>query len=497
MHPSISQKKSNPKDSATAQDSVLAINKWWVLISVGISTFMSALDTSVVNTVLPVLRKSFGSDVAAIEWVVIIYLLVVSGLLLSFGRLGDLRGHRPVFLVGFVCFVTSSALCGLAQSSSALIAFRGLQALGAAMLSANSPAILTKSFPDSQRGQALGLQATMTYLGLTVGPSLGGWLTDMFSWRAVFFINVPVGLLALGLSYRFIPHDEGKHNSERFDLAGAAFFMTGLIALLLGLNQGHAWGWFSWQIISLIITSVILLGAFLRIELRVQSPMVDLSLFSNRLFTASVASAILNYICVYAILFLMPFYLIQGRLFDPSHAGLLLTAMPILMALVAPISGTFSDRKGARLPGTIGMALLAAGLFSLSRLGLQSTAGQIILALAIAGLGIGVFISPNNSALMGSAPRHRQGIAAGVLATARSVGMVLGVGLAGAIFTTVLEQRQAAPSGGLFDAIQISFLFTTGVALAGMLTSAIRGNGGEKTLGENSPAASPDVEKLS
>ena len=181
--------------------------KWLVLIAIGMSTFMSALDTSMVNTVLPVITKSFDSHIATVEWVVIIYLLIVSGLLLSFGRLGDIRGHRIVFLIGFSIFILSSALCGMSTSIELLVVFRGMQALGAAMLAANSPAILTKSFPDSQRGQALGLQATMTYLGLTVAPSLGGWLTDLVSWRAVFYINIPVGLFALTLAWLFIPVD--------------------------------------------------------------------------------------------------------------------------------------------------------------------------------------------------------------------------------------------------------------------------------------------------
>jgi EmrB/QacA subfamily drug resistance transporter len=455
--------------------------KWWVLIAIGISTFMSALDTSVVNTVLPVVNSSFNSDIATIEWVVIIYLLVVSGLLLSFGRLGDLRGHRPIFLLGFISFIASSVLCGLAQSAWALVAFRGLQALGAAMLSANSPAILTKSFPDSQRGQALGMQATMTYLGLTVGPSLGGWLTDQFSWRAVFFINIPVGFLALWLSFLFVPHDEGKKQVERFDLMGAAFFLAGLVALLLGLNQGQTWGWTSVPILSLLIGSVVLLTIFVRIELRVPGPMLDLSLFSRRLFSSSVASAIFNYICVYSIMFLMPFYLIQGRQFSPSQAGLLLSAMPITMAVIAPISGTLSDRIGARLPSTLGMILLGIGLFLFSRLDSRATMSDIIQAMIASGLGIGIFISPNNSALMGSAPRHRQGIAAGTMATARNVGMVLGVGLSGAIFTTVLAQ-QVEPISGLYTAVQAAFLAAIGVAMLGALTSAIRGDSkaGEK-----------------
>src|SRR5512142_329749 len=193
------------KSTSTSQASDR--RKWLVLLAVGIGTFMSALDGSVVNTVLPVIRQTFQSQVATIEWVVVVYLLVVSGLLLTFGRLGDLRGQRRVYLAGFVVFVLGSALCGLAPSAGALVAFRGFQALGAAMLFANSPAIITKIFPAQQRGQALGIQATMTYLGLTVGPSLGGWLTQTLSWRAVFYINVPVGLLALTLSWINVPRD--------------------------------------------------------------------------------------------------------------------------------------------------------------------------------------------------------------------------------------------------------------------------------------------------
>ena len=188
---------------------------------------MTALDTSVVNTILPLLNKSFKSQVATIEWVVIIYLLVLSGLLLSFGRLGDLYGHRQVYLAGFCIFIGSSLLCGLAPSLLSLILFRALQALGAAMLSANSPAILTKSFPASQRGQALGMQATMTYLGLTVGPSFGGWLAHAIGWRGIFYINLPVGLAAFLLSLRVVPHDQPESQVEKFDLAGAALFRQG------------------------------------------------------------------------------------------------------------------------------------------------------------------------------------------------------------------------------------------------------------------------------
>jgi EmrB/QacA subfamily drug resistance transporter len=248
-----------------------------------------------------------------------------------------------------------------------LIAFRGLQALGAAMLAANSPAILTKSFPASQRGQALGLQATMTYLGLTVAPSLGGWLTDLFSWRAVFYINVPVGGLAFLLSWYFIPKDQPDEPGERFDYSGAFLFIMGLTTLLLGLNQGHAWGWSSPLILGLFALSSISLFSFINVEKRHPHPMLDLTLFRHPVFSASVVSALLNYIALFSILFLLPFYLLQGRGLSPSQAGLILTAQPLIMAIVAPISGTLSDRIGVQWPSVVGMAILSLGLFFQAR----------------------------------------------------------------------------------------------------------------------------------
>jgi EmrB/QacA subfamily drug resistance transporter len=457
--------------------------KWWVLLAIGISTFMSALDGSVVNTVLPVISGYFNTGVSNIEWVVTVYLLVLSGLLLSFGRLGDLRGHKKVFISGFGIFIFSSALCGFAPSLTWLVLFRAVQALGAAMLSANSPAILTKSFPTKQRGQALGLQATMTYLGLTVGPTLGGWLTDQFSWRAIFYINIPVGLTALWMGLRHIPGDASlkaaSKNVEHFDLLGAGAFMTGLIMLLLGLNRAHEVGWGSPLILGLLGASLLILAGFVVYEGRVRDPMLDLSLFRNRLFSISVISAVLNYVCLFSILFLMPFYLIQGRGLSPSQAGMLLSVQPVIMAIVAPLSGTLSDRIGVRFLTSLGMGVLALGIFIQSRFGPDTSTLHMAAGLAITGFGTGIFISPNNSALMGSAPRHRQGIAAGILATSRNVGMVLGIGLAGAIFSTVLAQLSASesistPSPVLFQAFRASFSTASGIALIGAFLSLIR-----------------------
>lgn len=253
-----------------------------------------------------------------------------------------------------------------------------------------------------------------------------------------------------------MPRDSGSGAAEEFDLRGALTFTGGLVALLLALNQGHAWGWTALPTVTLLAGSLVLMGLFLRLERRVAAPMLDLSLFRSRTFSAAAASAVLNYVCVYMVLFLMPFYLQQARGLSPAEAGLLLTAQPMLMAIVAPLSGSLSDRIGTRIPSVLGMGLLGLGLFLLSSLDLESARVVIVVSLAVAGLGIGIFASPNNSALMGAAPRHRQGIAAGVLALARNVGMVMGVGLAGAVFTTVLGRDGAVEAASIVSAMRAS-----------------------------------------
>ena len=446
-------------------------HKGWLLVTIGIGSFMSALDGSVVNIILPIVRDAFGSNVAAVEWVVTIYLLVLSGLLLAFGRLGDLRGHKSIYTWGFVVFVVSSALCGAAPSIILLIIFRGLQAVGGAMLASNSPAIVTKNFPAEQRGRTFGLISTMTYIGLTVGPSLGGGLAQFFGWRSVFYINVPVGAVAILLSLIFIPADKGAEHGQRFDLAGSVVFMAGLSTLMLGLNQGSEWGWASPAVLGLLAGALLLLALFIWIERRSSAPMLDLSLFRVPMFSMAAASAVFNYVCVYSLLFLMPFYLIQGRGLDPAQAGMLLTAQPIIMAIAAPISGALSDKRGSRGPGMLGMALLAAGLFMLSWIGAGTALWIVAAGLAVSGLGTGMFISPNTSALMGAAPQSRQGIASGVQAVARNFGMVLGIGLAGAIFTTGLAQNTA---NGLYQGIDMGFLAAAAVAFVGIGLSAIK-----------------------
>jgi EmrB/QacA subfamily drug resistance transporter len=308
-----------------------------------------------------------------------------------------------------------------------------------------------------------------------VGPALGGWLAKAFGWRWIFYINVPIGAIALALGLFAIRADRDEGAGEPFDFRGALLFTAGLVALLIALNQGHSWGWVSAPTLLLFAAAAVLLTVFIAVERRRSAPMLDLSLFRSRVFSAATVSALLNYVCVYSIIFLIPFLLIQGRGLDTQQAGLVLTAQPLVMAVVAPLSGTLSDRIGSRLLSTFGMLILAAGLVLLALLAAHASLGAIAGALAFVGLGVGIFVSPNNSALMGAAPRHRQGIASGVLATARNVGMVLGIGFAGAIFTTILTSPGfASPTDALVAGVRISLLAAGAVAAVGAGAAAMR-----------------------
>ncbi len=452
-----------------------------ILLSVGLGTFMSALDASVVNTVLPVMRASFGASVETIQWVVSIYLLLMGGLLLTFGRLGDIGGHRRVYLLGFGVFLPASILCGLSPSERILVLARSFQGVGAAMLVSNSPVILIGSVHPSRIGRALGLQAAMTAVGLALGPSFGGWLTDRFGWRAIFFINVPFGAAAFLLGARHIPETKRADRAGgKFDIPGAALFLGAFLSLLVALNRGNVSGWTSGETAATFACGIALGALFLRRESRAANPMLDLSLFRIRLFSCAVGSALVNYVCVAALIFLTPFYLIQGLGMQASKAGLVMTAQSLTMVAIAPFSGRLSDRVGSRIPATAGMAVQACGFFLLSRLDAGSSLAAAVLGMAVAGAGTAIFVTPNNSAMLGAAPAGRKGIASGILATARLMGMATGVGIAGAVLAGIAGDPSAwgKASGAVIRAVQIGFLSAGILASAGTLLTASRGNAG-------------------
>jgi EmrB/QacA subfamily drug resistance transporter len=320
---------------------------WLVLLAISAGSMMAGLDSSITNTVLPVVATSLRASVSFTQWVVLVYLLLTTVLALTTGRLGDHYGHRRLYLLGSVVFVASSAACGVAPAIGWLIAARACQALGAALLVSNAPAILTSAFPDQMRGRVLGLQATAVYLGLLIGPSIGGFLTAHFGWGVVFLINVPVGLLAFLLSVLFLPRDSRQSSAaRRFDAPGAAALGVGLTLLILGLNQAPDLGWTSPVLICCFAVAGGCLVAFVWLESRHTSPLLDFKLFENRQFATAVSGLTLNYAAGFAASFVLPFYLLQGRGLSPAEAGLMLTAVPLLMPVfVADERGTVGSHR--------------------------------------------------------------------------------------------------------------------------------------------------------
>ena len=351
--------------------------KWWTLAVVGLGTFMAALDGSAVNVALPVIRAMTRSSIPTVEWVVLAYLITVSSSLLVFGRLADIYGKRCIYMTGQAVFVLGSLGCGVAGSIGVLIAARVLQAAGGAMMIALSPSILISAFPGAERGRALGLQATLTYLGLSVGPALGGWLTQHWGWPSIFFVNVPVGLCALAAAHAVL-RPERQDGGTPFDPAGALAMALSLASLLFVFSKGGDLGWRHPLIAGGALLAAGSIVLFVSIERRSEHPALDFGLFLDRTFSASVLAAYLCYLSTAAVSFLMPFYLLTAAGYSAARAGDMLMAVPLAMVVVTGPSGYLSDRIGSRIPATLGMALMAAGIALLGSLRPESAPGHIV-----------------------------------------------------------------------------------------------------------------------
>ncbi|MGE5577682.1 MAG: MFS transporter [Syntrophothermus sp.] len=459
--------------------------KWLALATVGIGTFMAPLDGSVVNIALPHIASALRAGLTTVEWVVMMYLLVISTLLLTYGRLGDMIGHKPVYLAGFVIFTIGSLLCGLSPTIGYLIAFRAVQAIGAGMMMAIGPAIVTSAFPAHERGKALGINAMVVATALALGPTIGGLLVGAFGWRSIFFINLPIGVFGTLWALRVL-HMNPVNPGQTFDVHGAVTIFVALTALLLALSKGQDLGWSSPQTAGLFGTAAVFGLLFLVNERRSAQPMMDLSLFRNKMFSAANVSALLNFMAQSAVTFLMPFYLENVRHLEAARAGMVISSMPLVVLVVAPFSGSLSDKIGSRLLSSTGMAIITIALALLGGLGAATPLALISAALAVAGLGAGLFQSPNNSAIMGSVPKHRLGIASGMLASMRNIGMVVGVALSGALLTSRLPVHTARLSaqgltGDLLRkqafvlSLHDAYIAAATLAGIGILTSLFRG----------------------
>lgn len=418
--------------------------KWWVLSTVACGTFMATLDSSIVNIALPTLTKALHADIRQIKWVVVIYLLTITVTLLPLGKLSDTYGRRRLFQMGFLVFSASSLLCGLAQTLNILMAARIVQGLGAAMLMANGPAVVTSTFGVRERGRALGVLSMVVSVGLVSGPSFGGFMISHFGWRSIFLINVPVGLVGFYFAKRYLERSRPRLDSPPFDWGGAFIQALLLPCFLLFVDPPtmQLLGRFSDHVsrVVLFIACGILGFVFFSIQKQVPSPLLDLNLFKIRNFWAANLANFLNFISYSSLLVLMPFYLEEVLFYDPERAGYFMSVIPLTVFFVAPISGWLCDRFGSRTLSILGTGIggiamiLMAGAFGG---GLKETSSPvtILMYLGMIGLASGMFQAPNNVTIMSSIPNEKLGLASAVMAMIRNLGLVTGTGVSAKIFS--------------------------------------------------------------
>jgi EmrB/QacA subfamily drug resistance transporter len=416
--------------------------RWCVVGTVCIGAFMGQVDSSIAQMLLPRLEHEFGARLSTVSWVAVAYLLAMAALLPIFGRLADMVGRKLLYTGGFLLFVLGSGLCGFAPNLPVLIAFRVLQAIGAALLSSNSVAIIVTAAGPERRGRALGIQSAAQAVGLSAGPALGGLVLDTLGWQWVFWINVPVGLVGAVIGWLVIPVTKDLPADSRFDWKGAFLIVPALTALMAVLNEGHAWGVTSPAIIGCALLGVILLTLFVRTERRAEAPLVDLKLFRKDTFVTGNVAGLLSYAALFGVMFLMPFVFVRVYGDSALAAGLRLSIVPVVLGVIAPIGGVLYDRFGSRIVTAAGMLICVAGL-ALLFAAMDGTPGSLLpvmLALAVFGLGQGLFISPNNSAIMAAAPAHLTGEAGGLLNVMRCLGISVGIAASSALLSWRLAE---------------------------------------------------------
>lgn len=442
--------------------------------TVCIGAIMALLDASIVNVAMPTFQRAFSTSVSHVEWVSIAYLLTLTMLLTIFGRAADVFGRSRMYNAGFLVFIVGSAACALSPSLGMLVAARVLQAGGAAMLQTNSVALITSATPRQRLGAAIGVQGAAQAVGLAIGPSVGGFLLAAFGWQSIFWVNVPFGLVGAGLAFVFLPKDAAVDGRPPFDLVGAALIAISTFGGMLALSEGVSWGWTSPAILAAGGAFLVTGYAFVRREWNLPDPLLDPRLFLNPTFSIGCATALLSFVVLYGGLFLTPFYLAKAGGYPPERIGIILTAVPVMLGVVAPLAGRMSDRLGPRLLTTGGMALGSASLLGLG-LGLGGTA-QVFVAwwLAVLGLGMGLVTSPNNASVMTSAPRQRLSLAGGVLNMMRSLGMGTGVALAGTAYAAGLAGLDASLAADQATATRAAYLVLAATGLIAVVLSALR-----------------------
>jgi EmrB/QacA subfamily drug resistance transporter len=470
---------------------------------------MSYLDSSIVNITLPTLARYFHADLSVIEWIVTSYLLMITGLVLIFGRLADMYGRKRLYILGFIVFTLGSALCSAAPTVWLLVAFRCLQGIGAAALLANGAAIITESFPPEERGRTLGTIGSVLAFAAIVGPLLGGLLTDHIGWRSIFYVNIPIGIVASLLSAKVLPSPAAEHRHEQFDFGGAITLVACLTCFLFLVGAVSGSHWRASVFVPLLIGAIVLGLIFHAIEARVSQPLLDLELFRQRAFSFAAAASLLSFWAMSSIGFLVPFYLDRVLGLSPTQTGQVMAPVPLFLVGIAPLGGYLADKFGARAISTIGAVINCIGLAYMSTLKLDTSPLSVILHLVPFGVGMGLFQPPNNSAIMGAVPSTRLGIASGMISVVKNLGSMSGVAVTSLVFTVaqMVALRHLQPVGAasrlverqaFVSAIHVTFLVSVAVSSVCVITSFVRGDeqvgttsGPEPSLSETAPKPEP------
>jgi EmrB/QacA subfamily drug resistance transporter len=451
--------------------------KWLVMITISVGVILATIDGSIVNVAFPTLVDELGTTFNAIQWVALGYLLTIATLTLGVGRLGDIVGKKRIYTAGFSVFTIASMLCGLAPGVGWLIGFRVVQGLGSVMILALGAAILTEAFPPTERGRALGLIGTAVSIGIITGPVVGGLLISTFGWRAIFFVNLPIGILGTLLALRHVPNTRPV-GGQTFDFLGAGLLSASLFSVSLALTLGQDLGFRSPPILTGFAVAMVSAVAFVAVERRAASPMVRLDLFRDPRLSVGVTTGFLVFSALSATFLLLPFYL-EGVLgFDVREVGLLLGAAPLVVGIAAPLSGNLSDRVGVKPLTVAGLAILTVTFFGFLTLDIDTgVLGYLVLAIPV-GLGVGVFQSPNNSAIMGAVPREYSGVAGGLLTLTRLLGQIWGIAVLGSVWAArVAGHAGGAVAGGdpssAPPAAQVAGIHDTFVVVAGIMLLAL------------------------
>jgi EmrB/QacA subfamily drug resistance transporter len=444
-----------------------------VLLVTTMASFLFPFMGSAVNIALPSLGQELSLNAVMLGWIATSYLLSSATFLVPFGRIADIYGRKKIFNWGIAIFTVSSFLCGIAPSAAMLISFRVLQGIGGAMLAGTAVALVTTVFPANQRGRVLGINVAATYIGLSIGPVLGGVLTQNFGWQSIFYLSGLLGLVVIGVVLWKLKGEWTGAKGEKFDHAGSVIYIVGLVALVYGFTVLPAISG-----VWLIVGGIIGLAAFIWWEMRTRSPVLDISLFRNsRPFTFSNLAALINYSATYAVSFLISLYLQYLKGFNPETAGLILVAMPAMQAIFSPLAGRLSDRIEPRLIASAGMALTTVGLVIFIFVNKETSLQLIIGNLVLIGFGFALFSSPNTNAVMSSAPKMAYGVASATLATMRQVGMVFSMGLAMLMFALYIGRVEITPEYyPLFqESMRMSFIIFAVLCFGGIFASLARG----------------------